>query len=90
MIQNKGIVVVKGDKDSSVVILKKSHYVSKLDTMKGTYLETTDYTIKELSQFQDILYRNFHNYECFKDMQPDSNQPARLYGINITHKFGTL
>ena len=96
MIQNKGIVVAKGDKDSSVVILKKSHYVSKLDTMiddgimKGTYLETTDNTIKELSQFQDILYRNFHNYECFKDMQPDSNQPARLYGINKTHKFGTL
>ena len=33
MIQNKDIVVVKGDKDSSVVIIKKSDYVTKLDTM---------------------------------------------------------
>ena len=30
MIQNKGIVVVKGDKDSSVVIMKKSDYATKL------------------------------------------------------------
>ena len=96
MILNKGIAVVKGDKDSSVVIMKKSRYVSKLDTMiddgvmKGTYLETNDNTIKELSQFQDILYRNFHNYERFKYMQPDSNQPARLYETNKTHKFETL
>ena len=28
MIQNKDIVVVKGDKDSSVVIMKKSDYVT--------------------------------------------------------------
>ena len=69
MIQNKDIVVVKGDKDSSVVIMKKSDYVTKLDTMiddgimKGTYVETTDSTLKELSRFQDFLYRNFHNYE---------------------------
>ena len=33
MIQNKDIVVVKGDKDSSVVKMKKSDYVTKLDTM---------------------------------------------------------
>ena len=52
MIQNKDIVVVKGDKDSSVVIMKKSDYVTKLDTMindrimQGTYVETTDNTIK--------------------------------------------
>ena len=45
MIQNKDIAVVKGDKDLSVVIMKKSDYVTKLNTMiddgimKGTYLE---------------------------------------------------
>ena len=33
MIQKKDIVVVKGDKDSSVVIMKKSDYVTKLGTM---------------------------------------------------------
>ena len=96
MIQNKDIVLVKGDKDSSVVIMKKSDYVFKLNTMindgimKGTYEETTDNKLKELSQFQDFLYRNLHNYECYKDMQPDSNQPARLYGTAKTHKFETL
>ena len=53
MIQNKDIVVVKGDKDSSAVILKKSDYVNKLDTMidggiiKGIYVETTDNMLKK-------------------------------------------
>ena len=96
MIQNKNIVVVKGDKDSSVVILKKSDYVTKLDTMindgimKGTYVETTENILKELSQFQDFLYRNFCNYERYKSMKPDSNQPACLYGTAKTHKFEFL
>ena len=55
MIQNKDIVVAKGDKDSSVVIMKKSDYVTQLDTMiddgiiKGTYVETTDNTVKVIS-----------------------------------------
>ena len=54
MIQNKDIAVVKGDKDSSVVITKKLDYVTKLDTtnnyaiMKGTNIETTDNILKEL------------------------------------------
>ena len=94
MIQNNDIVVVQSDKDSSVVIMKKSDYVIKLDTiidggiMKGTNIETNDKTLKELSQFQDFLYTNFHKYERY--MQPDSNQPARLYGTAKTHKFETV
>ena len=73
MIQNKDIVVVKGDKDSSVATMKKSDYVTKLGTMiddgimKSTHLETTDNMLKELSRFQHFLYRTFHNYECYKD-----------------------
>ena len=96
MIQNKDIVVVNGDKDSSVVIMKKSDYVINLDTMiddgimKATYVKSTDNTLKELSQFQDFLHRNFHNYERYKDMKPDSNQPARLHGTVKTHIFETL
>ena len=74
MIQSKDIVAVKGDKDSSVIIMKKSDYITKLDTMiddgvmQGTYVETTDNTLKELWWFQDLLYRKFHNYEHSKDM----------------------
>ena len=33
MIQNKDIVVVKGYKDFSIVIVKKSDYVTKSDTI---------------------------------------------------------
>ena len=96
IIKNKDIVVVKGDKDCSAVIMKKSDYVTRLDTMiddgimKGTYVKTNDNTLKELSQFQGLLYRNFHNYEHYKDMQPDSNQPACLYGTAKNYKFETL
>ena len=57
--------------------------------MKGTYVETTDNTLKELTRFRDFLYRNF-NYERYKDMKPDRNQPARLYGTAKTHKCETL
>ena len=65
--------------------MKKSDYVTKLYTMidegimKGAYVETTDNTLRALSRFQDFLYRNFHNYKCYKDMKPDSNQPTRFY-----------
>ena len=96
MIQNKDIVVVKGDNDSSIDIMKKSDNLTKLDTMidngvmKGIYIETADNTLKELSRYHDFLYRNFHNHDRYKDMQPESNQSARLYGTVKTHKFETL
>ena len=87
---------MKDDEDSSVVIMEKWDYVTKLDTiiddciMKGTYVETADNTLKELLWFQDFMYRNFHNYEHYKDMLPDCNQPAHLYGEAKTHKFENL
>ena len=31
--------------------------------MRGTYIEITENLFKELSQFQDFLYRNFYNHE---------------------------
>ena len=90
MIQNKDILVVKGDKDSCKVVMKKSNYVTKLDTMindvimKETYVEITGNTLKELSRFQDFLHRNVYNNEHYKDMQSDSNQPTGLYGTAKT------
>ena len=43
---------------------EKSSYVTKLDTVidDGIMKETTDNTLTEPSRFQDLLYRNFHNY----------------------------
>ena len=96
MIQNKDNVFVKGDKDSSADIMKKSDYATKLgtmiddDIMKGTYVENADNTLKKLSLVHEFLYRNFHNYQCYKDMQPDRNQTAHLYGTAQTNTFETL
>ena len=42
--------------------------------------------MKELSQIKDFLLRNLYTYDHYKDMKPDSNQPARLYGTNKTPK----
>ena len=58
--------------------------------MKDIYVGTTDNTLKELLRYQDLLYRNFRNFERYKDMQTDSNQPESLYGTAKTHKFETL
>ena len=55
--------------------------------IKGTCIETTDNMLKEISQFQDFLYRNFYNHERFKDMKPYSNQPTRLYGTAKSFKI---
>ena len=52
-----------------------------------TYVGTTDNNLKELLHFQGVLYKKFYNYEHYKDMQPDRNQPARLCGTSKTHKF---
>ena len=49
--------------------------------IKGTYIETTGNTLKELLRFQDFLYRNFYNYERHKDIKPESNQSARLENL---------
>ena len=72
MIQNKNIVVVKGDEDASIVIMKKSGYVTKSDIMiddgiiKGTYLETTKSTLKISCDFRTFLIQFFMNMNIIK------------------------
>ena len=54
--------------------MKKSNYVTKLDTMiddvimKETYVEITGNTLKELSRFQYFLHRHFYNNEHYNDI----------------------
>ena len=43
------------------------------------------YTTKEIH-----IHRKFYNYEQYKNMKRDSNQPACLYGIAKTHKLENL
>ena len=65
LINNTNIVILSGDKDSSVIIMNRSDYIGKLETMihegilKGTYEFTEDNTLSDLKRFQDFLYRNF-------------------------------
>ena len=65
LIENKDLVVTSGNKDSCVVILKRSDYNKKLQNMidegitDGTYAPTTDSTLGDLKRFQDILHCNF-------------------------------
>ena len=33
--------------------------------MKDTYMKTIENMLEELSQFQELLCRNFYNYECY-------------------------
>ena len=62
-IQNEDIITVSGYKDFSAAIMKKSDYVTKLDTMindgimKNNYVETIDNTLKEISRLQDFLFK---------------------------------
>ena len=61
-------MILRGDKDSSVVIMNRSDYIEKLEGMiekgvkKSTYKKTEDTTLQDLKKFQDFSYRNFDTY----------------------------
>ena len=65
LIENKDLVVVSGDKDSCVVILKRSDYDKEFQSMidegttNGTYAPTLKSTLTDLKKFKDFLHRNF-------------------------------
>ena len=86
---------MKGDTDSSVVILNKIDYFEKLENMvkegvgKETYILNEDNTIKDLKNFKQFLKRYFKGYDKLDDMLPSSNQPARIYTSAKTHKFSS-
>ena len=59
--QDENIVILQGDKDSSLVIMDKSDYIQKLEDMieeginKVTYERPDDTTSQDLKRFQDFL-----------------------------------
>ena len=94
---NKGLVVILGEKDSCVVILKRSHSDKKLQGMidegiiNGTYAPTTDSTLTDLRKFQDFLRCYFKDkFTHYKDMRTVSNQLDRLYATAKSHRFNYL
>ena len=76
LIQDENIVILQGDKDSSVLIMDKKDYIQKLENMieeginKDTYEKMGDTTLQEFKIFQDFLYRNFYNYENYNKIYP--------------------
>ena len=63
---NKDIVILKGNKDSSIALMHRSDYIEKIEVIiddgirKGIYEVTTDSTLQDLKRFQDFLYRNLN------------------------------
>ena len=61
LIRKSDIVILRGDKESSVVIMNRSDYIEKLEGMieegakKGTYKKTEDTTLQDLKKFQDFF-----------------------------------
>ena len=95
LINNKDVVILKGDKDSSIVIMNKTDYIKKIETMieegikNGTDAETDDTTMQDLKRFQDFLRRNFEKYGHYNEIYPESNEPAKTCGTPKTHNFGS-
>ena len=89
-ILSKIVVVISGDKDSCLVLSKRSDYDKKLQSLidegiiNGTYASTTESTLNDLKKIQYLLSRNFKvKFAQYKDMQLISNQSERLYGYTL-------
>ena len=73
---NKDIVLLSGDKDSSVVVMSKVDYVEKVNSMineairQGKYEMATDTTHEDLEKFQSFLYCNFKSHARYNDKRP--------------------
>ena len=90
IINDKTLVVVTGDKNSCMIIIKRADYIVKMQTMIddgiscGLCTPTKDNTLKI---FCDFLYCIFKYHPKYEKMLPTSSQPAWLYGMAKTHKF---
>ena len=75
--RSKGIVLLSGDKDSSVLILYKACYKEKNRLIndgisKGVYVIEENDNTAELKLFQNFIYRNFKKHEKYNKMGPAS------------------
>ena len=80
------------DKDSSVVIMNKKDYVSKVQGMiddgivTGKYTTSVDTIIKDLKFFRSFLTRHFKNHPDYEAMRLSFKQPGRFFATAKTHK----
>ena len=73
--ESEDLVVISSAKDSCVVILKRSDYDKKFQSMiddriiNGTYAPIADSTLSDLKKFEDFLGRNFKDkFSHYKDL----------------------
>ena len=92
--RNKDIVLLSGNKDSSVVILDKAPCKEKINRLindgisKVVYvIEENDNMLAELKSFQNFIYKNFQKHEKHKEMGATASQSARLFAAMKMHKF---
>ena len=75
MIIDKDLVLLNGDKDSSIVVMNRidcNNIMQKMidDGIKNKlHEETADNTLKDLKNFQEFLYRSFKDFENYDDMR---------------------
>ena len=50
LIHNKDVVILKSDKDSSIVIMNKTDYITKIEAMIKTYAETDGTTMQDMQK----------------------------------------
>ena len=76
--------------------MNKIDYVNKVNELineginLNKYIPCDDTIINDLNNFQTFLYRNFKGHKDYKDMYPNSNQPARFFASAKSHKFNSL
>ena len=93
LIHNKDVVILKGDKDSSILIMNKTNYIKKIETMieegikNGTYAETDDTTMQDLKRFKIFYGEIFKSMnitmKCILKEMSRQKCMARLYGENV-------
>ena len=83
IVNDKKLIVVSGDKELCVVLIDRTDYQDKLQTIVDDdiksviYKVAEDNTLKDLELFKSFLDRNFRKYEHYDKMLPKSGQPTR-------------
>ena len=83
IVNDKKLIVVSGDKEPWFVLIYRTDYQDKLQTMVDDdiksviYKVAEDNNLKDLELFKSFLDRNFRKYEHYDKMLPKSGQPTR-------------
>ena len=82
IVNDKKLIVVSGDKELCVVLIDRTDYQDKLQTIVDDdiksviYKVAEDNTLKDLELFKSFLDRNFRKYK-HDEMLPKPGQPTR-------------